>query len=160
MYKPVPDARPLSVASMDSRDVLDLVNENRSRLKCKVGDEEAAINWEDDVFRQLRQLRSAIRRGLRDARIAGGKVIRSVWRILGAGMRRLQGSVRVLRHDCVGSTDNIGRRVGLLAPQSGQEGLPHQPVMPSARGNDLGERLKAHRPRGRRPVRLTTVVVK
>jgi hypothetical protein len=56
VYKPVPDTRPLAVASMDSGDLLNLMNENRSRSKCKAGGEEAAINWGDNIFRQFRQL--------------------------------------------------------------------------------------------------------
>jgi hypothetical protein len=63
IYKPLPDSRPLAVASMESRAVLDLVNEKRSRLKCKTGGEEAAINWGYDVLKQFRQLRSSTGEG-------------------------------------------------------------------------------------------------
>jgi hypothetical protein len=73
-------------------------------------------------------------RGHGAARIAAGKVTRQVCRILVAGPRPLLGAVRVFRHDCLRSTDNIGRRVGLLAPQRRQDGLSRQPVVPSARG--------------------------
>jgi hypothetical protein len=44
---------------MQYRDVLDLVNEKRSRLKCKAVGEEVAVNWGDDVFKQFRRLRAA-----------------------------------------------------------------------------------------------------
>jgi hypothetical protein len=77
-----------------------------------------------------------------------GNVIWPVCRILGAGTRPLQGAVRVLRHDGVLSPDVFGRRVGPLAPQRRQDGLAHQPVMPSALGRDAGERPDGHRRKG------------
>jgi hypothetical protein len=43
--------------------VLDLVNEKRSRLKCKTGGEEAGINWGNDVLKKFRQLRSSTGEG-------------------------------------------------------------------------------------------------
>jgi hypothetical protein len=38
--------------------MIDMVNENHSRLKGKAGGEEAAMVWGADVFWQFRQLRS------------------------------------------------------------------------------------------------------
>jgi hypothetical protein len=74
--------------------------------------------------------------------------------ILGAGTRLLEGGVRGLRHDCLRSTDNIGRRARLLAPQRRQDGLLHQPVISSARGRDAGERFDARSRQGRLNVQV------